>query len=544
MLTIETERRVANFLMTLSEEEIKILKIKNLLINDYDFNPYECFKYLDMNSKESIDGYDIFNFMKQNYKHITLQESYLIILFYDTKDQNFWSYDNFVHFLACDSNISNFNPSYIYKNEINNSIKNLLLNIFESELILIKNTLPLVYKIKERYDYDIDDLFRSITKNCYIDKQNINEFLIRNGYINCPEIKLKAIINRLSLGKNYSVTLCDLKRLFDTGYFALIKNNLSQTNIYQDKFDMNNDYIHNLSGNEIKNFERKEYKNIISNQKEINNFNEKNLREELINTEQNKNIMNPKNYSDINYINNSEMSINKNINIYDISEEKYFINYLELISGIENLIEQKKIELTLRADFNIEDCIKIFKPNNILNDQFISLDDFIYGLQNLDLEFNIGEIKLLFRRYDLKNKGHLTFSNFFDMLVPFNRKYREMVENRQPMPYKLTYNVNEIFLEGTIIHLKNLLQYLCLSEMNIEKERYKLIHNLNITNLDKIFYKIDENRKGFITPNDLSIYFQNSNIDLDSVLIFIRMDKDRDGIITLNDIINEISLSF
>ena len=539
MLTIETERRIENFLMTLSEEEIKILKIKNLLINDYDFNPYECFTYLDMNSKESIDGHDIFNFMKQNYKYITLQESYLIILFYDTKDQNFWSYDNFVHFLTCDSIISNLNPSHINKNEINNSIKNLLLNIFESELMLIKNTLPLVNKIKERYDYDIDDLFRSITKNCYIDKQDINNFLIRNGYINCPEIKLKAIINRLSLGKNYSVTLCDLKRLFDTGYFPLIKNNLSQTNINQDKLNMNSDYIHNLSGNEIKNLERKEYKNIVSNQKNINSFNEKNLRGELINVEQNKNIRYSKNYNEY-----SEMNFNKNINVYDISEEKYFIDYLELISGIENSIEKKKIELALRADFNIEDCIKIFKPNNKLNEQFISLDDFIYGLQSLDLKINFGEIKLLFRKYDLMNKGHLTFSNFFDLLVPFNRRYREMVENRQPMPYKSTYKANEIFLEGTINHLKNILQYICLSEMNIEKERHKLIHNLNITNLDKIFYKIDENRKGFITPEDLSIYFQNYNIDLDSALIFIRMDKDRDGIITLNDIINEISLVF
>ena len=127
MLTIETERRVANFLMALSEEEIKIQKVKNLLINDYDFNLYECFKYLDMNSKESINGYDIFNFMKENYKYITLEESYLIILFYDTKDQNFWSYDNFVHFLTCDFIIPNFNPSHIYKNEINNSIMILMI---------------------------------------------------------------------------------------------------------------------------------------------------------------------------------------------------------------------------------------------------------------------------------------------------------------------------------------------------------------------------------------------------------------------------------
>ena len=70
--------------------------------------------------------------------------------------------------------------------------------------------------------------------------------------------------------------------------------------------------------------------------------------------------------------------------------------------------------MALRADFNIEDCIKLFKPNNKLNEQFISLDDFIYGLQTFELDFNNEEIKLFFRKYDLMNKGYLTFSNFFE----------------------------------------------------------------------------------------------------------------------------------
>ena len=594
MLTIETERRVTQFLITLSEEELKVQRKKEELINNYDFNPFQCFQFLDTKSKESIDCYDIFNFMKSNYQYISLHECFLIILFYDTKDQNFWSYDNFVHYLINGyNNLSkNRRSDFInHKGKIKDTVIQLLLDIFKAELSLIHNTTPLVKKIKDRYDFSTEDLFRSLTKNCDINKKNINDFLIRNGYDNVPEIKLNAIINRLSLSKNSLVSYCDLQRLFDVGYSDNVKDDLydSMLNCPYNKID--NGYIENeskykinieednnelnISNNDTTNtftpnnnsnnrnyiylYENNSEKNINLNDDNNINNNEDNTKEENENNEYRNNNFNGENgeeelnniisltrqrYSALNRL-NKESNIKNNNDIFEMPEEKFVAEYLEYILRNEILIEKKKGELALRADFNIDDCIKIFKPNIKLNENFISQAEFVYGSESLDLKFNEEEIKLLFCKYDLMNNGYLSFSDFFDMLVPFNSKYREMVENRQSMPYRPKYKINEIFLDDTKNYLKNVLQCICISEISIEKERHKLTRFLNSMSLDKIFYKMDKDKKGYIIPTDLLNYLKVWNItllDSESDLVFIRMDRDRNGIITLNDIITETSL--
>ena len=568
MLTIETERRIAKFLIILSEEESKVQRNKEKLLNNYDFNPYQCFKFLDKNSKEAIDCYDISNFMKENSEYITLQESFLIILYYDTKDQNFWSYDNFVNYLLNGFNSSYSNKEFdfsINKSQITDSVRSLLLNIFKSELDLIHTTIPLVNKIKQRYDYNIPDLFRSITSNNDIDKQNINQFLIRNGYDNISDNKLSAIINRLSLSKNELISCCDLQRLFEVGYCDTSKRDLYESMLNCPKNIIDSGYNQNEKSNiaaednnTILNSDKKDYQinssnyyiNNTNSKENIYKYNKKIIDEEKINdyeVEENKELL-----KNISLTNQKNKVLNKmekknklnNENALEIPEEKYFIEYLENILGNEVLIERKKIELSLRSDFNIEDCIQIFKTNG-MNDQIISKEDFIYGSQTLDLKFNTEEIELIFFKYDLENNGYLTFSDFFDMIVPFSCKYREMVENRLSMPYKPKYKTNEIFLGSTINYLKEVLQCICISETNLEKDRHKLKKYLNYMNLDKIFSKIDVNKKGFIVAKDLLNYLKNWNItllDSESDLVFIRIDRDRNGIITLNDIINETSL--
>ena len=443
--------------------------------------------------------------------------------------------------------------------------------------------MPLVNNIKERNDYNITDLFTCLTVNNDINKSNINEFLIRNGYSNFPDIKLNAIMNRLSLNKNDLISYCDLQRLFEIGYCNNKKSDLYESmlncpknikdngyvnNEIKYRINNNNELFNNGKNNLSNNYFSENNKNIndINNYNSLNKFgyeNEK-LNYKYNNEEDNIDIdfqnyaneekklsddisLTKQKYKLLNEIEkkNNKNNLNYNNNdIFQIPEEKYLVDYLEYILGNENLIEKKKCELALRADFNIEDCIKIFKPTK-LNEQFISLNEFIYGSRCLGLKFNKEEIKLLLCKYDLMNNGYLTFSDFFDMLVPFNCKYREMVENRPSMPYKPKYNVEEIFLDETKKYLKNLLQCICISEISIEKERHKLMGYLNCMSLEKIFCNIDKDKKGFIVPKDLLNYLKNWNVtilDSESDLVFIRIDRDRNGIITLNDIITETSL--
>ena len=544
MLSIETERIISKFLITLLEEESKIQRCKDELINNCNFNPYQCFTYIN-NIKDTIDNNDIYNFMNLNSINITLDESYLIILYFDIKSQNFWYFDNFIIFLINNYNILNNNKRLNFtsnKVQITDIIKQLLLNIFKAELQLIHKTIPLVNQIKKRYDYNINDLFKALSFN----KNNINTksldyFLIRNGYCSNSDMKLNSIITRLSLSKSDIVTFSDLQRLFEIGYCNKGKSDLyiSMFNCpkdfinVEDKNEINEDinstwYISNRDINSYRNNnstnKKKDYKRkIISDDDEYKNndiiiYQEN--EEEKINT--------PKKYN-INQINNSNY-INS-----EIPEEKFFVDYLLYISGNEVLIEQNKCKLALKYDFNIEDCIRIFKSNES-KEQYLSQNDFIKGTQSLELKFDKEEIKLLFCRYDLMNNGYLTYDDFYNMIVPYDSKYREMVERRKQKG-KIS--------ETTQNYLKDLLQCMCISEISIEKERNKLMKYLNDMSLNKIFDKMDINKKGTISKKDLLNYLKSFNINIfdnNIDLLFNRLDRDKDGIINLNDIIMEISI--
>ena len=543
MLSIETERIISKFLITLLEEESKIQRCKDELINNCNFNPYQCFTYIN-NIKDTIDNNDIYNFMNLNSINITLDESYLIILYFDIKSQNFWYFDNFIIFLINNYNILNNNKRLNFtsnKVQITDIIKQLLLNIFKAELQLIHKTIPLVNQIKKRYDYNINDLFKALSFN----KNNINTksldyFLIRNGHCSNSDMKLNSIINRLSLSKSDIVTFSDLQRLFEIGYCNKGKSDLyiSMFNCpkdfinVEDKNEINEDinstwYISNRDINSYRNNttnKKKDYKRkIISDDDEYKNndiiiYQEN--EEEKINT--------PKKYN-INQINNSNY-INS-----EIPEEKFFVDYLLYISGNEVLIEQNKCKLALKYDFNIEDCIRIFKSNES-KEQYLSQNDFIKGTQSLELKFDKEEIKLLFCRYDLMNNGYLTYDDFYNMIVPYDSKYREMVERRKQKG-KIS--------ETTQNYLKDLLQCMCISEISIEKERNKLMKYLNDMSLNKIFDKMDINKKGTISKKDLLNYLKSFNINIfdnNNDLLFNRLDRDKDGIINLNDIIMEISI--
>ena len=134
------------------------------------------------------------------------------------------------------------------------------------------------------------------------------------------------------------------------------------------------------------------------------------------------------------------------------------------------------------------------------------------------------------------NNGYLTYDDFYNMIVPYDSKYREMVERRKQKG-KIS--------ETTQNYLKDLLQCMCISEISIEKERNKLMKYLNDMSLNKIFDKMDINKKGTISKKDLLNYLKSFNINIfdnNIDLLFNRLDRDKDGIINLNDIIMEISI--
>ena len=68
----------------------------------------------------------------------------------------------------------------------------------------------------------------------------------------------------------------------------------------------------------------------------------------------------------------------------------------------ESKIEEEKIELVSKCDFNIEDAFKIFDLNN---KGYIIDDDLKFTLNQFGIFVNDYDIRLLMKRFDLNKKN-------------------------------------------------------------------------------------------------------------------------------------------
>ena len=528
MLTIETERRIAKFFYAISQNEIEVQNQKSILLQNEEFNVYQCFKHLDSQNREKIEILDIIQFLKNNYINCSHVEIKILFLFYNPELNNYWTYENFLNFLyAGYKNYENINKEINFSKKSENISKLiicLLLNVFKSELNLINNTIPLAYQIKHRYDYNFIDMFNSITNTNNISYNTLNNFLIRNGvYLN--EFEIRAIISRLSLEKNEVISPISFKIIFERGYSNEILNNL-----------YNKIQIFNIENfQKLNNFPNQEllYKIDPDEIKITNTLNLKtdNLKED--NYHKNNIINNGLEF----YSNKFDNNLNNNCKVF--YEEEQILKFLLFLLDTEESIEKLKCDLALRSDFNIKDCFYLFE-NSYKN--YITKQDFLFGCQRLSLNFTDEEIDIFFKKYDLNGDGVLSYNNFFDMFVPFHKEHRKMVENRLPNNYIPKYNKEEIFLDGTKLYLQNLLRYIIESEKKINTLRNNLPKIKHII-LNKISYKLTGNEKNYITPLDLANYLKNNQKIIalsEADILFIRFDRNRDGIISINDISREL----
>ena len=230
--------------------------------------------------------------------------------------------------------------------------------------------------------------------------------------------------------------------------------------------------------------------------------------------------MNNMNYNNMNNINN-----NKDYNPNDL-EECQINDYLKEVMNAESKLEQIKIDLALKCDFNVEDAFRIFEN---CGRGYLTHDDLKCGLNILGICASDADVRLLMKRFDLQKNCCLNFTDFFDMLVPFEKDYRNMVENRNPNTY-CPNNCPDIFMFQTRNSLKNVFNALIDFEnkLNLMKRNYTTLR----LKLKDIFNLIDPCCLGSFKSEDLDSYLKKKGIfsnPKDEDLLFIRLDKNRDG---------------
>ena len=214
-----------------------------------------------------------------------------------------------------------------------------------------------------------------------------------------------------------------------------------------------------------------------------------------------------------------------------------FIDFLSYLMEIETQIEEKKIELAQREDYNFEDIFRIFE---IDVKGYIEPEDLKQGLQLLGLNPSDYDIRLLIKRFDLNKQGLLSYTDFFDMVVSFEKKMRNSVQIRPPNSCYPNKNP-EIFEYETLIAIKNLFKFFIECENNINQRRINF--NSLINNFIEVIQILDNDRKGFINGNDLKLFltkFNKFNTQKECDLLFIRLDKTRSGEVSIDEIKNEL----
>ena len=240
------------------------------------------------------------------------------------------------------------------------------------------------------------------------------------------------------------------------------------------------------------------------------------------------------NLNNLNINTNNNLQNNTNLNEF---EKNQFNDFLKMLMKAETEIEQRKIDLSLNPDFNCEDAFRIFEKNGR---GFLTKDDLKYGLYLLGINTSDFIINLLFKRFDLQKEDEINYADFFDILIPFEKKFRNDVEQRPPRSFCAINNI-EIFSEKTIICLRNVLNLIINLENEINEMRKGF--SILIRRIKDIFKMFDLQGLGFFNFKDFIRYLKDNDMldeSLNVDLLFIRLDKNRNGKIDFTEIADEI----
>ena len=504
-------------LTKLLEKEIfysrKIISLFEDIKGFSDFNIHKIFHYLKDDNNNFINSQDIIKFLNYNYVSFIDNDIDLIFKRLDkAKDNkiNLCEFHLFIGFPNCE-----YNCPFLKCDNC---------DLEPCESCKIEESCP-VHKKSNFKSEDNKYLNERTYKTYYTEfknkmnskeeKEEKEEDQFNNGY--------QKISNNLTLQLSP-------KREYAPFEIYLDSNNIDINTINQQK---NNEIFNDENINTInQNFDEK-YQIENSDNKQNNIINKKNLFNNEINVEkeENNNEINIKQNENNNMIKN-KIFLNKNE-----YEEKQFIEYLRKAMEHENKIENLKIELSLRCDFNWEEIFRIFE---LEGRGYLTKEDLSIGFNRFNLYPKDIDISLLLKRYDINKEGILTYPDFFELIIPFSKYHKKMVEKRGIDSGVKEINPDELNSE-TQKCIQNLFNGIFNGEfaLNKEKENFTSLKN----NFKDIFKAIDASDKGFIGEKDFVLYIQNNGLftnSNDCDLLFLRFNKLKNGKIEIQEMLDEI----
>ena len=565
--------KVAKLLLKISHYEEDIELLRQSLNDKPNFDIYQIFMTISNNNK--ISSKELSAFYSKSNDNSLLSESVFsnIIFFYDEDKDNLLSYSEFMTFILCDTNYTLRRNSHdkICTADLRSSLP---YDINQAIVSILSKEIELVNTIAEaKIDLSIEDIFNEVKINEYITPTSIWK-IFNLGYGNVSSniyssFDVENVMKRFDVNRDCKVDIDEFRAIMEFG--KEIVNTESENNVIEYN-------VKELNGSEeiisssSKSRNNSMYNNYTKNSKKSNHtisnakHNELNLgdkeNKKYFDTTYTNNDM--KSSLNFDYTSNTSSGLyNKIINENTITHSdsissstlflrkspirRYFNTqtncfaeiqmFLRELMIIETELERIKSILSVRSDYNIETIFRYFESRS--KPDIININHMKNGLNAFLVYPSEDEVYLLMKRFDLNLKGYITYTEFFDMLTPFEKNLRDLVEMRTSSD-----NPNNDLLFET----KNLLHDLLCMIMTYENQTENLRRKINLSShiIEMFFGVIDKEKKGYFTCEDF--YFFVKNIWKEDTpqrkecdLLFIRLDRRRNGRIELWEVENELT---
>ena len=498
-LSLETERRLAEFIYSIAEGEKEIEQARISLSENRDFEPYSAFRAIDRLGIGFISYLDIRDFLDKNRIACTNQEITATIKQYDSDSDGRLVLSEF-HQLTLPSTSNIIRDLALTRgpySRISLDVEFLLARLFEKELNF-QRRLELGKKdLALRHDFSIVSAFSTLDypSTSLLSRDKLSDFLRRNGKIAFEE-DIDAVLRRVDVDGDERLSFSefsDFLRPQEPVFLSSPRRSPTRTSPVRHSSPLRR------NGN--------------SPSRTSSSF----LQPEA-------------SLRSSSFTRSSPLSI---------SEEAELVHIFFQQINLERDLNAAKKDVALCSDFNLLDAFQMFDVNDIGYVGEFDLED---TLVELGIRPTREELILLFKHYSSLNNRRLTYSEFSKLFTPKELEYSRILSNRT------AFNVSRaerrrVFSADTSYKVTKVLRLHLDSENVAESLRQRLVRRPSFS-MHEAFQAVDKDRNGYITFGEFQSLLEQNGIfatakDVESLMD--RYDKDKDGRVSYSEFLDEVT---